>query len=343
MKLRVLPAFLLIAIMGGSLLAIQEAQQEVYPEFYGFYVQSEGQLISLPMKRVSAVFPNELGERRQIVTGLFDLPQTDFKANRLTIIFFKPDAEKMNSVIKLTKLVFIKQLPLSLAKEQGGKSIEEVVTDIGMWLGETDVPLQIGPIEGKPGMLKLVTMAPLEPGVYAVHTGLINRLYIPGPNIPGGVGILGDVPSFSISIDRIDIDPIAKKPIGDLIVSDSAGYGRMEATNENINKLLIIAQEYLKTRTSVAGGEEVKNVSAWAKRAILPQLDCALRALAQALRLSDIASLAETSVLITDWVARLEGTKKIIIDDKALWPFKSFDRERNVRREIEKYVSPKKK
>jgi len=342
MKFRILCMSLLIMLIGGSLLASQDVQQQAYPEFYGFYVQSEGKLISLPLSPVNIVFPNEVGFERECVTGIFDLPTNNFQLNSLTFIIFSPEAEKITKELRLSKLTFYKQYPLSLAKEQGGKSIEKFETDIGMWVAMSDIQGQIGPIEGKPGMLRLVTPA-LEPGVYAFHSSSLFNKIIAGPYPDVDMTKLSAV-SFSINIDKVEIEPMAKKPIGNLLVSNTLGYGRIEATEENIKRILGIARDYLKTRTSATGGLVASARHAWAEHAVLPQLNRALQALLQALRWSESASLVETTALINEWKTDLENANRLITEGTSFWwATKSFDLEKKVRKEIERYISPKKK
>jgi hypothetical protein len=45
------------------------------------------------------------------------------------------------------------------------------VIQIGLWMPEIDVSARIEPVEGRPGMFKIIPDAPLQPGKYAVYFG----------------------------------------------------------------------------------------------------------------------------------------------------------------------------
>lgn len=340
MKLLILSLSLLTILIGGWLFAVQESQQQAIPEFYGFYVQSEGQLVSIPKGRVSYAFPPDTGFDRECILGLVDPPQNDFKADRLKFILFLQDADQRIKEVRLTKLTYKKQLPLDFAKKRRGEFDSTSTTDVSMWVGESEVPFQVGPVPGTTGMFRIAATSALEPGVYAIHWGSISKTRIAAVNYKFDEATLFAY-AFSVNIGQTEEAAYVSKPTEGSKVSGLSRYGRMEATEENLRKLLSIARDSLKTRQGASyssGINENKNYDGYCAD-LLNNLDNALLALIDALRISDSLSKAETGPLLREWVEDLKAGSSIARERKAVfWEIKSFDKERKVRLGIEKYL-----
>jgi hypothetical protein len=340
MKLRALFAFLLVILMGGWLSAIQESQPQVWPEFYGFYVQAEGQLTSIPKTLISYAFPPEIGFDRACISGVAFIPANDFKVDRLKLVLFQQGAEKEVPGIRLTKLTYQKQIPLGYAKKKPGAFDQEYNTDVFMWVSGSEIQLQKGPVQDRPEMYQLLPMVALEPGVYTIHWGHIGRKTIPRPGSPFGT----ETPSayvFSINIDQVAEAANIERPASDVIAAyRPTAYSRMEATQDNLSRLLGLAHSYLKTR-----GRPQKSSDYLDDRDynhfyldVVVNLNNASLSLLDAFKMSSALSQTETNALIKDWLVELQEASKLVREKQSGWKTKSYDKERKVRLGVSKLL-----
>ncbi len=143
------------------------AQEMKIPEFMGIYLVDNGE--TLELSRNEIFLEGTKGECAyiDILTGLKKLSGINISNNNCNLIVYM-ESISIDS-LKLTKLKFEKDLLLNCVSLMFAS--KKVITRINMWVKDEDILYRVAPVENKKGMYRIAPREPLEPGVYALHTG----------------------------------------------------------------------------------------------------------------------------------------------------------------------------
>ena len=157
---------------------------------YDLYVKQDQKTFRLPQKGLSFKTALVLGSDQSGLYGIPSPPKTTLDIKPIEIVLFDP--ETAGATVRLTKLAHIATAPAHSFDLQATKispaifpKIYHVKYDeslpINLWCVETDIPLQITPMAGKPGWFRAVPDQQLEAGVFAITLGRVD-----GPRIYAG-------------------------------------------------------------------------------------------------------------------------------------------------------------
>ena len=157
---------------------------------YDLYIEQDQKTLRLPQQGLTFKTALVLGSDQSGLYGIPSPPQTTLDLKPIEIVFFDP--ETAGATVRLNKLAHIATAPAHSFDLQATKispaifpKIYHVNYDeslpINLWCVETDIPLQITPMAGKPGWFRALPDQPLEAGVFAITFGRID-----GPRIYAG-------------------------------------------------------------------------------------------------------------------------------------------------------------
>ena len=159
-------------------------------ETLDLYIKQDQKTFRLPQQGLTFKTALVLGSDQSGLYGIPSPPKTSLDIKPIEIVFFDP--ETAGATIRLTKLAHIATAPAHSFDLQATKigpaifaKIYHVKYDesvpINLWCVETDIPLQITPMAGKPGWFRAVPEQQLEAGVFAITFGRVD-----GPRIYAG-------------------------------------------------------------------------------------------------------------------------------------------------------------
>jgi hypothetical protein len=154
------------------------------------YIKQDQRAFPLPPQGLTFKTALVFGSDQSGLYGISSPPKTTLDLKPIEIVFFDP--ETAGATVRLTKLAHIATAPAHSFDLQATKigpaifpKIYHVQYDaslpINLWCVETDIPLQITPMAGKPGWFRAVPDQQLEAGVFAITLGRID-----GPRIYAG-------------------------------------------------------------------------------------------------------------------------------------------------------------
>jgi hypothetical protein len=182
---------------------------------YDLYIRQDQKTVPLPQQGLTFKSALVLGSDQSGLYGIPTPPKTTLDLKPVEIVFFDP--ETAGATVRLTRLAHIVAAPAHSFDLQATKispaifpKIYHVEYDaslpINLWCVETEIPLQITPMAGKPGWFRAVPDQQLEAGVFAITLARVD-----GPRIYAGDRhfypfVLASVPQ--------PLNPPGKKPAG---------------------------------------------------------------------------------------------------------------------------------
>jgi len=156
----------------------------------GLYIKQDQKAFLLPQQSLTFKTALVLGSDQSGLYGIASPPQTILDLKPIEIVLFDP--ETAGATVRLTKLAHIATAPAHSFDRQATKigpaifpQIYHVKYDeslpINLWSVQTDIPLEITPMAGKPGWFRAVPDQQLEAGVFAITLGRVD-----GPRIYAG-------------------------------------------------------------------------------------------------------------------------------------------------------------
>jgi hypothetical protein len=158
------------------------------PQRAALYINQDHRAFVLPSQGLTFRTALVFGSDQSGLYGILSPPKITLDLKPIEIVFFDP--ETAGATIRLTKLAHIAAAPAHSFDLQATRigptafpKIYHVEYDaslpINLWCVETDIPLQITPVAGKPGWFHAVPDRQLEAGVFAITFGRLDgpRLY----------------------------------------------------------------------------------------------------------------------------------------------------------------------
>lgn len=154
------------------------------------YIKQDQKIFRLPQTGLTFKSALVLGSDQSGLYGIPTPPKTTLDLKPIEIVLFDP--ETAGATLRLTKLAHIATAPaysFDLQATKIGPAIFPKVyhvkydesVPINLWCVETDIPLQITPVAGKPGWFRAVPDQQLEAGVFAITLARVD-----GPRIYAG-------------------------------------------------------------------------------------------------------------------------------------------------------------
>jgi hypothetical protein len=164
------------AVVGAK----KPGQSSQGPKCFDLYIQQDQKTWRLPLRGLSFKTALVLGPDKSGLYGIPSPPDTCLNIKPIEIMLFDP--ETAGATIRLTKLAHIATAPAHFFDLQATKigpalfdKIYQVKYDeavpINLWCVESDIPLEITPVAGKPGWFRAVPERQLEAGVFAITFG----------------------------------------------------------------------------------------------------------------------------------------------------------------------------
>lgn len=129
---------------------------EKLPEYFGVYAVENNNL--------HEISPQKLRFKGNLMTSIggLDMPVGENFNQVDGFIFYEQDLAPKN--IKLTKLRF-----------EEGRQISDLLSshylELNFWVAETDIEINVSPVDGKPDMYRVTPVQVLDKGFYAIHSG----------------------------------------------------------------------------------------------------------------------------------------------------------------------------
>jgi len=155
---------------------------------YNLYIRQDQKTVPLPQQGLSFKTALVFGSDQSGLYGIPSPPKTTLDIKPIEIVLFDP--ETAGATLRLTKLAHIATAPAHSFDLQANKigpaifpQIYHVKYDeslpINLWCVETEIPLQITPMAGKPGWFRAAPDQQLEAGVFAITLGRVDgpRMY----------------------------------------------------------------------------------------------------------------------------------------------------------------------
>lgn len=153
-----------IAIGLVATLMIAGCSKEPVPESFGFYVVSAGDLV--PMEAAEKI--GQAGEMGKTILGLRSRPTTKSSDSGSYFILFQQDSGRRVEELELSRLGFESN---RLFKG----TFSEKNLKLNMFTHRYGVDFDVIPMDEAGRMFKLVPRTPLVPGVYAFHSGGLQK------------------------------------------------------------------------------------------------------------------------------------------------------------------------
>ena len=147
------------------------------PSAYGYYVLEDGQVRivePVPVKRVIGLRTSIAGS--VAVDGVAGDPNVRLKSSSPTFIIYQQsvDIQRIHfSTLTFVPSMYAYEFNIADTRPEFFPSIYHCnyndVIAVNLWRPQSDVNLNIEPVEGRPGMFKLTPKAPLKPGRYVSY------------------------------------------------------------------------------------------------------------------------------------------------------------------------------
>jgi hypothetical protein len=148
------------------------------PTALGYYVMDGSEIRSLSAVGVETRIGISVGGNGFGVDGLSGDPPIAVRTSKPTIIVYQQNLD-VNS-LHLSNLVYVSAMKAFQFNMIGtdppffrniyGRDYNETIP-VNLWRPKPDVPFHVEPVEGKPGMYRLIPDSPLQPGRYALFSG----------------------------------------------------------------------------------------------------------------------------------------------------------------------------
>jgi hypothetical protein len=154
------------------------------------YIQQGPKTFRIPRKGLTFKTVLVLGPRQSGLYGMTSPPDISLDNQPLEIVLFDPVTA--GATIRLAKLAHVGTAPahsFDLQAPRIGPAFFDKIyhlkydepVPINLWCVESDIPLQITPVSGKPGWFRAVPERHLQGGVFAITFGRVD-----GPRIYSG-------------------------------------------------------------------------------------------------------------------------------------------------------------
>ncbi len=171
--------FLTLVVMVITTVQVS-AQSIPLPEFFGVYILDSKTLIELTPQKLDYVIAFGRGLPLGI-DGIKNTPTIQVNNSNINIILYLEGVEP--SKLKLEKLKYIDNMTAGQFNTIGtspqffqnvyGVPMNTLIP-INMWVYKSEVQFKRAPVEGKPGMYRVVPNQSLTPGIYVLHFGEFN-------------------------------------------------------------------------------------------------------------------------------------------------------------------------
>lgn len=182
-------------MVGGTSLNVGDSKTPLIPTAYGYYVIDEGQLLELKPTPVITKMGLQIGGRSGMGYAMDGFAgETSLSLRSYSPIFIVYQQNVDIRTFRLSDLVYVETKQAYQFNIKGTDSRffrnvysrnENDVIQIDLWRPKTKVPLRVEPVEGKPGMYKVIPEALLRPGRYT--------LYIEGDINPDGTVFAAEI------------------------------------------------------------------------------------------------------------------------------------------------------